>query len=100
MERTVIELRKVKGGTIVIDGATNLLSKSMSNVIVHTPLPFFIEYLKSNLYHETTRNVVYRLKDVMERLDERVGFKYSKSSTSDSCNGMAMCAGYWWMKGW
>lgn len=83
-----MELRKAQGGTIGIDGATKLMSKSMSNVIVHTPLQFFIEYLKSDLYRETTVNVVDSLKDMMKRFDKRVGFKGSKIFISDSCHGM------------
>lgn len=82
------DIRKAKAGTICIDGATNVLSHLMSNFVVHTPLSFFIEYLRADLKRETTSNVVSRLKNTMGRLDEKVGFKCTNSFISDSYNGM------------
>lgn len=45
-----------------MDGATNRLSKSLSNIIVHVPVPLFIEYLNAYMKRETTPNVVNKLK--------------------------------------
>lgn len=60
MGNNLMEIRKAQGGTIVIDGATNILAKSMRNLLVRTALPpfFFIEYLRSDLRREAKRNVV------------------------------------------
>lgn len=75
--------------TLSINGATNMLSKSMSNVVVHIPLLFFyIEYLRSDLKRATTRNVFERLKNLLERIEREVAFKRSTSFESDRCNGM------------
>lgn len=64
MERTIIHIQKDGGGTVVIDGVINVLSKNISNIIEHKPLPFFIENLRSDQNREITRRVVDRLKDV------------------------------------
>lgn len=60
----------------------------MSNTLVHTPLPVFIEYLRADLKTETTSNVVIRLKAIMRRFDENVGLKCANSFISDSINGV------------
>lgn len=88
MDRTFDAIRSARGGVIGIDGATNVLSKSMSNVIIHTPTPLFIEYLKSDMHRETTANVAAKVKDVLQRIDEKLGFKCCDAFISDSCNGM------------
>lgn len=98
MERSIIQIQKDGSGKmkIGIDGATNVLYKSFSNVIVDTPLTFFIEYLRSDLNRETTRHVVDRLKDVVQRLDAKLGIQCSTSFISDSCKmGCAMLVVCW-----
>ena len=84
--------------TLGIDGATIALSKSMSNVILHTPLPFFLEYLRADLKRETAVNLLAKLEDVVKRLEDtlvQAGFSVGKwgssshlSFISDSCNAM------------
>lgn len=49
----------------------------------------FIEYLKkSDMKRETSINILYKVKDVMERLNKLVGFNCIGSLVSDSCNVM------------
>lgn len=55
--------------TIGVDGATNGLSRSMSNVIVHDPKPWFVEYLRTDLKKETALQVSVKIKAVVGRLD-------------------------------
>lgn len=54
MNSVLNEIRRKRSETIGVDGATNRLSKSVSNVIIHLPAPFFIEYLHSDLKRETS----------------------------------------------
>lgn len=88
MQSTIRAIINSGGGTLGIYGATNVLSKRMSNVIIHTTLPLFIEYRRSDMLRETTGNVVDKVKDVMTRIEQKVGFRCSFSFVSDSCNGM------------
>lgn len=88
MAKVIEEIKRSGGGTLSTDGATDNLSKSKSNVILHTPRPLFIEYLRSDLKRETTPNVVAKLTDTIRRLDETVGVKCVSNFVSDSCNGM------------
>ena len=88
IQETLHKIKSDCGGVLGVDGATNVMSKSLSNVNVHTPLPFFIEYLRSDLGRETTCNVFARTGDCMMRLDQNIGFKCCYSFISDSCNGM------------
>lgn len=69
-----------------IDGATNVLSKSNSNVILHTPITFFVEYLSSDLKRETTQDVVEKVKDTVARFKDVIDYT-PDSFVSDSCNG-------------
>lgn len=88
MEKVVDEIKRTGGGTLSIDGATDNLAKSKSNVILHTPRPLFIEYLRSDLKKETTPNVVAKLTESIRSLDQTVGMKCVSNFVSDSCNGM------------
>lgn len=83
-----------------IDGATNVLSKTRSNVMIHTPLPIFMEYLRSDLQRETMENVVENLRDVMKRIDDRLKFKYSQAFIWDSCNWMKDVRKGWLKRSW
>lgn len=74
MDRVCVEVRNAAGCTLGIDGVTENLAKSKSVVIIHTPFPFFTEYLKSDLQRETIRNVVKMIEDAIESLDELIGF--------------------------
>lgn len=82
------KIKTEMGGTLGIDGATDNLAKSKSNVILHTPFPIFIEYIKGDLDRETTPNVVSKVEDSIRRLNEKVGSQCVNSFVSDSCNGM------------
>lgn len=88
MNQTIDRIIKDIGGVIGIDGATNRLFKSIFNVIVHLPIPCFIESLQSDIRREITANVVQKIVDVKKRLDEMVGFDSSYAFISYSCNGM------------
>ncbi|KAG1684526.1 hypothetical protein DVH05_011041 [Phytophthora capsici] len=83
--------------TIGVDGATNVLSRSMSNVIVDDPRPWFAEYLNADLKKESGVEVTRKIMAVISRLNafmnppltppdqrERVIFVF----ISDSCNLM------------
>lgn len=54
MSRVFDEIKSSGGGKLSIDGATDNLAKSRSNVILHTPIPLFIEYLKYDFERRTT----------------------------------------------
>lgn len=88
MKSVIDIITKCNGGVLGVDGATNRLAKSVSNVIVHTPTPFFIEYLRADLKRETTVNVVAKLEDTIKRIDESTSIRTIFSFVSDSCNGM------------
>lgn len=62
------------GGVVSIDGVTKILAKSNGNVVIRLPLPLLIEYLEADLKHETIKNVVDKIVDVIKRLNEYVGF--------------------------
>lgn len=85
----MLALNKQRGRTLGIDGATNVISKSMSNIIVHTRPPLFIEYLKADRKRETTASVVSKFKEVISRREGQFGFHCYISSVSVSCNGMS-----------
>lgn len=91
MEETRQQIIASGGGVLGIDGATNVLSKSSSNVIVQNHWPWFVEYLKSCLKKETAEEVADQIEDVLRRL--RVEWIADESCTfpgfmSDSCNTM------------
>lgn len=46
------------GGVLGIEGVTNILEKSVSNVIVNLPNPLYIEHLGAAFKRKTTDNVV------------------------------------------
>jgi hypothetical protein len=83
------ELSRAPAIIIGVDGATNVLSRSMSNVIAHDPRPWFVEYLRADLKKESEREVSAKLVSVFTRLrtflsDQSVSFAF----LSDSCNLM------------
>lgn len=80
-------LKSSKVSTMGIDGATNVLSKSISNVIIHTPMRFFVKYLRSDLKRETKPNVLAKIKDSISRVGELIDYSID-SFLSDSCNEM------------
>lgn len=87
MTQALDTINNCKCVTMVIDGGTNFLSKSISNVILHTPIPFFVSYLRSFLKGETIQNVVAKVKGTVARLKYVIGYTPG-SFVSDSCNGM------------
>lgn len=88
MDKTIESIKNSGGGTLSIDGATDNLAKSKSNVIIYAPCPLFVEYLRSDLNRETTGNVVEKINDVVNRLDQASGIRCVTNFISDSCNGM------------
>ena len=74
------ELAATTAVVLGMDGATNVLCRSMSNVIAHCPSPWFVEYLKADLKKETSRNVFDKVKDVISRLHTFVERKSSPLS--------------------
>ena len=68
------------------EGATNRISKLISNVIIYTCIPFFIECLGINVKRETIDYVLMKSLDVMHRLDKLVGINSSFSFIFDSFN--------------
>lgn len=87
MSSTIDYIRESKGATIGIDGATNVMARSICNVILHTPLPMFLEYLVADLRKDTASNVKAKVVDFLTRIEPLVGFK-CQSFISDSCNLM------------
>lgn len=59
-------IRAVDGAKIGTDGATNVLSRSISNLFIHTLLPFFIEYHSTDLNPETAENVTTKVFNVLQ----------------------------------
>lgn len=69
-----------------MDGATSVISKSISNLIVHTPSPFSFEYLRANLQRENFTNVAEKISSFIDRLNNLAGFASIFAFVSDSCN--------------
>ena len=53
---------------IGMDGSTNVLSSSMSNIIAHTPRPWFVEYLRADLKKESADELLVKLKASIDAL--------------------------------
>ncbi|KAI0560706.1 hypothetical protein FGB62_103g016 [Gracilaria domingensis] len=77
-----------KAGVVGRDGATDKVSKSVSKVIIHTPLPLFLENFRSDLNTDRTFNLVFKIKDEMKRLDDIIGFTAAYAFVSVSCSLM------------
>ncbi|KAF4145216.1 hypothetical protein GN958_ATG05570 [Phytophthora infestans] len=81
-------LRESPAVTLGVDGATNVLSRSLSNVIAHDPRPWFVEYLRADLKKESEPEVTKKVEESITRmhtyLDRPVVFAF----VSDSCNLM------------
>lgn len=73
MDKVSNEINRKGVGTLGIDGATNRLSKSVSNVIIHLSLPFFIEYLTADMRRVPAENISTKVKDVITRLNRTCG---------------------------
>lgn len=71
-----------------IDGATNRLAKSISNVMILLPVPLFLEYLRVELKRETTVSAVSNITATINMLDEVVGIRLVLEFVSESCNSM------------
>ena len=88
MKQTYENIKEANGGTLSIDGATDKMSNSKCNIILHTPLPMFIDYLQTDLKRDTTENVVKKIEDSINAIDRKTGINSTFSFVSDSCNGM------------
>jgi hypothetical protein len=83
------ELLRAAAFIVGVDGATNVLSRSMSNVIAHTPLPWFVEYLRADLKKESEIEVANKLVNAFARLNTFMGREgVVFGFLSDSCNLM------------
>lgn len=54
MNNVIAALKQNNGGVVRVDGAKSKMGKLLTNFIIHTRIPFFIEYLRSDLKRETT----------------------------------------------
>jgi hypothetical protein len=73
---------------IGMDGATNVLSRSVSNVIAHDPRPWFVEYLKVDLKKESQVQLTAKVVDSVAQLHRLLGKDVVTAFISDSCNVM------------
>ena len=71
---------------IGMDGAINVLSSSISNIIAHAPWPWFVEYLWVDLKMESADELLMKIKASIDALQHSVGQKVVNGSISDSCN--------------
>lgn len=75
MAKTIGMVTQAIGATLGIDGATNVLIKSICSVIVHTPIPFLVKYLPADLHKETAVHVKVKVSDKLLCLDNNCGFR-------------------------
>ncbi|ETP18242.1 hypothetical protein F441_07501 [Phytophthora nicotianae CJ01A1] len=61
-------LIKAPSVTLGVDGATNVLSRSMSNVIAHDPRPWFVEYLLADLKKDSAPEVFKKIEATISRI--------------------------------
>ncbi|ETL41791.1 hypothetical protein L914_07237 [Phytophthora nicotianae] len=61
-------LIKAPSVTLGVDGATNVLSRSMSNVIAHDPRPWFVEYLLAHLRKDSAPEVFKKIEATISRI--------------------------------
>lgn len=74
MARNFAVIRNEVGATLGNDSTANIFSKSICNVIKHTTLHFFIEYLRFDLACETTPNIVSNITDLLAGMELELGF--------------------------
>lgn len=86
--KVVDKIKRTGGCAPSIDGATDNLDNSNSNVILHTPRPLFIEYPQSDLENKTMVSVVSNITESIRIIDQTVGMKCVSNFVSDYCNGM------------
>ncbi|ETK77707.1 hypothetical protein L915_16058 [Phytophthora nicotianae] len=68
MAQMVTKLIKAPSATLGMDGATNVLSRSTPNVIVHDLRPWFVEYLRAGLKKESAPEVFKKIEDSISRI--------------------------------
>jgi len=86
MQHMRVELADVPAATAGVDGATNVHSKSMTNVIAFDPRLWFVEYLRPGLAKETPEWLTTSIGGAIGRLNDFVGKKIVRSFISGSCN--------------
>ncbi|ETL31151.1 hypothetical protein L916_15952 [Phytophthora nicotianae] len=69
MAQMVTKLIKAPSATLGMDGATNVLSRSTPNVIVHDLRPWFVEYLRAGLKKESAPEVFKKIEDSISRIN-------------------------------
>lgn len=93
METTRDAIRKAGGGILSIVAFTATSSSlssrcTLSDAIIHTPLPFFIETLHSDFKREPTLEAAEKISDSVKRIDDMLGFQCISAFVSDSCIAM------------
>lgn len=86
----IIDEKDSGGGVISLDGDSNSLSRSVSNVMFYSASgPFLIECLRGNLKQETVQNLVVLISGVLQRLEDVVGYRcWSGFVSRSSSNAM------------
>lgn len=72
------------GGISGTYSVTNTLTKSVSNLVVYTPIPGFVEYLEGCLSKKATKSIVTRPQDVFVIQYTKEGDSLIFSFPSDS----------------
>jgi len=87
-----IDMLHALGGTPAIilglDAATDVHSKSKTNLMAHDPQPWFLEYLAADLKKETAEAVVDKVEAAIGQLDALLGKSLVTAVMTDSCNTM------------
>lgn len=70
-QETLMQIRRNVAGVLGIGCATDVTSKNLSPVMLHTPLPWFIECMRPNL--DDAGEVADQVSDAIRRLSDLVG---------------------------
>lgn len=82
------ELASAAAVTVGVDGATNVHSRTMNNVLAFDTRPWFVEYLRPGSGKETAVWLASSITDAVSRLNNFVGKRVVSAFVSDSCNAM------------
>jgi len=83
-------LHKSPAIVIGIDAATNVLSKSKTNIIAHDPQGWFVEFLPIDLQKETADSMADKVTSSITELHRLIGRRLVTALISDSCNTMCL----------
>lgn len=96
MEQIIGSTQKIKGRMFGMDGATNIISKSVCNVMININYCIFIECF-SYLKRKTTINGVVMVEDVIKRLFTVTGTLILYSFISVSSDGIRDVRKNYWV---